>query len=385
MYTISPAFIAALKGPGHTIRVHMDVLDPNFNIVTQFRDTGAGTDATDILIDGNVDADTTRLTRRTFTANVLNPGGIWSPLSNNAGTFYVNRLVRFYRGIDFGGTEELVPVGTFLLDSPTVDVERGMSVVTLSGSDLWKKYGKSNFSQPYVWPIGTPLNTVIADTAVQSGITMTNLDPLSSRLTADTVLGKAFAVERGDNRGEAISKLCADFGVDIYFDTLGRLTTSDFQTPGSKAVVWTYDPEDNNNLITVKAAYTDDNLYNAVLVVGTLNKDNIVTYRVRDTDPTSPTSVDAIGERLLIFETETVGAVSLAEAVALRLFYQNVLVNEDITLETICNPAFEGNDVIRARESEFSQIDNDYRIKAFTVPLSTSRQTIRLLREIRLT
>jgi len=385
LYSISGAFIAALQSPGHVLRVRMDVLDTDLNTVAQFHDIGSGVEATDILVDGNVDADVTRLTRRTFTANVLNPDGIWSPGSDWGGTFYVNRVVRLWRGIDFGSGEELVPIGTFLLDSADVEVERNMSVVSLAGSDFWKKFSKSKFSSAKSWASGTPLNTIISYVSDQSGVTTLNLDPLSSRSSGDRNVQKKVSVERGDNRGEFIAKLCTDLGVDIYFDPLGRLTTQDFRSPGDQAVVYTYDPDENNNLITVKASYTDDNLYNAVLVVGTADKDNIVTYRVRDTDPTSVTSVDRIGERLFVYETDTISSVAVAQTTATALFYKYVLVNEDITLEVICNPAYEGNDVIKARESEFSKLDDNYRIKAFTVPMSTSRQTIRLLREIKLT
>lgn len=385
MYKVSSTFLTALQSPGHAIRVRMDVLDTDFNIIASFRDIGGGIDPADILVDGNVDVDVTRLTRRTMTANVLNPDGIWSPGSDWGGTFYVNRMVRMWRGIDFGDSEELVPIGTFLLDTADVQVERNMSIVTLGGTDLWKKFGKSKFTTAKSWAKDTPINEVVEFIANKAGVTRINLDPLSSRDAADKKLAKKLAVERGDSRGEVLGKLCADHGIDVYFDTRGRLTTQDFQTPGDKAVVYTYDPDDNNNLITVKASYTDENLYNSILVVGTADKDNVVTYRIRDTDAKSVTSIDRIGERMLIHESDSIGTTNVARKTAERLFYKNCMVNEDITLETICNPAFEGNDVIKAREADFSGINRNYRIKAFTVPMSTSRQTIRLQREIKLT
>lgn len=364
----------------------MDVLDTDFRVVIQFKDIGAASgDTTDILIDGNVDVDVTRLTRRTFTANVLNPDGVWSPGSDWGGLFYVNRLIRLWRGIDYGNSSELVPIGTFMIDNADVAVERNMSVVILSGSDLWKKFGKSVFGGTQTWAAGTSINTIISWVADVAGVTRLNLDPLNSRDAGDKITSKTYVGERGDNRGEFIAKLCADNGIDVYFDALGRLTTQDFSAPGDKAVVYTYDPDANNNLLTVKASYTDENLYNAVLVIGTKDKDNIVTYRVRDTDPTSVTNVDRIGERVFIYETEAIGTTAMARKVAESLFYKKVLINEDITLETLCNPAYEGNDVIRVRENDFSGLNRTFRIRAFTVPMSTSKQSIRLLREIKLT
>lgn len=364
----------------------MQVLDTDFGVVAEFRDIGGTTRSpNDTIVDGNVDVDTTRLTRRTFTANVLNEDAQWSPGSTWAGTFYVNRLVRLFRGIDYGDGEELVPIGTFMIDHADVAVERNMSVVVLSGSDLWKKLGKAVFPGAKSWPIGTNINDVINYIAASAGITRRNLDPLTARVTADRQLQKVFAVEQGDNKGEAVAKLCADLGIDIYFDVMGTLVTQDFRRPGDTAVVYTYDPAQNNNLVTVKSSYTDENLYNAVLVIGTKDKDNIVKYRIRDTDLDSVTNIYRLGERVLVYESDNISTVSAAAITAEKLFYRHVLINEDITLETICNPAYEGNDVIRVRELDFSKLDSVYRIKAFTVPMSTSKQTVRLLREIKLT
>jgi len=364
----------------------MVVLDTNFNPVYEFVDAGYQTnDTTSIMVDGSVDADVTRLTRRTFNATVLNPDGIWSPRSDWGGLFYVNRLVQLYRGIDFGDASELVPIGTFMIDHADVAVERNMSVVVLSGSDLWKKFGKSMFPRNKEWAAGTSINTVIGDICSAAGVTRKNLDPLDTRATADKQLSKKFIVEQGDNRGEALASLCKSYGIDVYFDPEGRLTTEDFRSPGDKAVVYTYDPNDNNNLVTIKTSYSDDNLYNTVLVIGTKDKNNIVISRVRDTDPTSVTNVTRLGERVFKYESDQIGTQALADKTAESLFYKHVLVNEDITLETLCNPAFEGNDVLHVDEREFSQLNSNFRLRAFTVPLSSSRQTLRLLREIKLT
>lgn len=385
MQAVSGPFITALQSQVHAFRSRIEVLDTNFQTVAVFNDVGDPTNPTQVLVDGSVDVDTTRLTRRTFTATVLNNDGAWSPQSDWGGLFYVNRLIRLYRGIDFGDSVELVPIGTFMVDHADVTVERNMSMVVLSGSDLWKKLGKATFPLNASWPAGTSINTIFGNVATDAGITRVNLDPLSSRATADTQLGKAFPVQQGDNKGEALARLAKSFGVEIYFDPLGTLVTEDFRTPGGTGVVYTYDPEVNNNLLAVKAGYTDENLYNSVLVIGTKDKNNVVTARVRDTDAASVTNLTRLGERVFKYESDQIGTTALATSAATKLFYEKVLINEDITLDTICNPALEGNDVIRVNEPDFSQLSSKYRLRAFTVPLSASKQSLRLLREVKLT
>jgi hypothetical protein len=171
VYAVSSSFLAALKDPVHTFRSKMVVLDTNFNPVYEFLDSGVkSNDATKTMTDGSVDVDVTRLTRRTFNASVLNPDSIWSPRSDWGGLFYVNRLIRLYRGIDFGSATEMVPVGTFMIDNADVAVERNMSMVVLSGSDLWKKLSKSMFPKAKTWAAGTSINTVIDAIADAAGI-----------------------------------------------------------------------------------------------------------------------------------------------------------------------------------------------------------------------
>lgn len=381
MWPVSGRFKTELESEVSTSRAHLHVLTTDMQEVEggQFHDTGDSSDSDeDLIVDGNVDVDVTRQVRRTFTATLLNPDGRYSPGSDWAGLFYVNRIVQLHRGLDYGDSTELVPIGTFMIDHADVNAERGMSVVVLSGSDLWKKLLKAEFSAPASWAAGTNVNTVIKAIADGAGITAYNLDPLSERATAAKQLSAAFSVERGDNRGEAVRTLADSFGIDAYLDPRGVFTTQDFNTPSDSAVVWEYVAASSNNLLAAQSAFTDEKLYNAVLVIGTADKDNVVVSYRRNTDPSSPTNVTRIGERTFKYESDTIGTQAQADAAANKLFYDNVVVSDDITLDVICNPAFEGNDVVRVVEDDFTKLNSAYRLKAFTVPLSTSKQVLRM-------
>lgn len=387
MWPISARFKSELGKEVQSFRVHMHVLDTDMQPIAggQFHDAGDQSDSDeDLIIDGNVDVDVTRQVRRTFTATMLNPDGRYSPGSDWAGMFYVNRIIRLYRGLDYGDEAELVPIGTFMIDHVDVNAERGMSALVLSGSDLWKKLIKSEFSNPASWAAGTPINTAIKAIADAAGITSYNLDPLSERAAAGKQFSTTFSVERGDNRGDAVRAIADAYGIDAYLDPLGVFTTQDFNTPSDGAVVWEYIAETSNNLLTAQSAFTDEKLYNSVLVLGTADHENvIVSYRANQ-DPSSPTNTTRLGDRTLKFESDLIGTQAAADAASLKLFYDNVVVSDDITLDVICNPAFEGNDVIRVIEDEFTKLHDSYRLKALTVPMSTSKQVLRMQANISL-
>lgn len=384
MWPISPQFEYSLKAPVHAIRVKMQVLDTDFNVVKEFSDTGDELSPTNFIVDGAVDIDITRGTRRTFTLNLLNSNGEFSPDSAWGGTFYVNRLVRVYRGIAYSSAEtELVPVGTFMIDHADVVVERNMSMVVLSGSDLWKKVAKSKFAHPASWAAGTSLVTVIKAIASAAGVTLF-VDDLSDDRVADARnLNKKFSVEQGDVRGDAILKLAAAYGLDVYFDPLGRMVIADYRSPEDTAVVWKFDPDDNRMLISARQTYKDDALYNHAVVVATGSKATI-TAEMKDTDPSSVTNINRIGDRVYMYETDSISTAAAAAAAVKKLFYQNILITEDVVLDAICNPALDGNDVISVREPDFAKIDARFRIRGMNVPLASSRQTIRLMRNINL-
>jgi hypothetical protein len=136
-------------------------------------------------------------------------------------------------------------------------------------------------------------------------------------------------------------------------------------------------------MLSVRATYKDDNLYNSVLVIGTGGKDPVIATK-KDTDPTSVTNIDRIGERVLKYETDDISTQDAANESARTLFYKNILLTEDIALDAICNPALDGNDVIAVREGEFAKLNGRYRVRGLTVPLASTRQTLRLLRNINL-
>lgn len=135
-------------------------------------------------------------------------------------------------------------------------------------------------------------------------------------------------------------------------------------------------------LLSVRASYTDENLYNHTLVVASGNKAQIYYGEVKDIDPDSPTNIDAIGDRVLKIETDLITTQTTANKAAKKAFLDNALISEDIAVDAICMPAFEGNDVIGIKEPTFAKIERNFRLQSFNIPLTTSRQSLKVKRVI---
>jgi hypothetical protein len=383
MWPRSSAFDEAILAPVHTVAIRAEVLDTDdWSVVDTFYANGQAKYVQNYIVDGTVDVDSSRATRRTFNMNLLNPDGEFSPGSNWAGLFYVDRLVRLWRGIDYGSTEEYVPIGTFFIDHADVVVERNMSMAVLSGSDGWKKLTKAQLGFARSYASGLSVNTVLQDLLGKCGVTRYILDDLLDRATNAKTLNVTLAVERDDKLSDVVMKLATDFGLDAYFDPMGYFVTQDFRDPADSATVWTYDPDQNATLLSVRASYSDDTLYNHVFVVGNGDKDAIVYSNCEDNEPTSPTRIASIGRRTLKYESDGIATQEAADAACRALFFQNVLVSEDIGLDTICHPAFEANDVLALREATYAKLDTTYRIRSFSVPLASSRSSLKLQRAV---
>lgn len=407
MWNISPAFRAAIRSPVHTMTVKAQVLDTSFNVVVggTFYDTGRtdgllvpgiseddprwnpaimGNQRAGIIqsyiVDGAVDVDIARGTRRTMNLSVMNPDAEFTPRSDWGGLFYVNRLVRLWRGVVINGEEELVPIGTFMIDASDVIAERNMSLVVLTGSDLWKMVNKTKFGSPVHWDADTPIQTVVKEMAAMAGVSRFVIDPLSSRTAQTREIQAALNFERGAIIGDELLSLATAWGLDIYFDQMGRMVSEEARL--NRSTIWEYRPGEDTSLLTVKASYKDELLYNHVIVTGTADEQNPVYASAVDDDPASPTYFGRIGKRTYMYESKYIATVAQAQDVADKLLAQHTKVTEDIELQAICNPAFEGNDVITVVESDFTKLNHRLRIQSFSVPLSSSRQMIRLRRYV---
>lgn len=394
MWPVTSMFKEELKKSVHTVAVKVEFLDTNFTALKTIT-AYTGVDPNDALIDGTVDVDITRGTRRTLTMSLLNLEGaftadasVWSESTDWDGYFYINRLIRVYRGVRYeSGEEEFCPIGTFMVDKSETLVERDMSTVVIAGSDLWKKFTKSQFGVPTTYADGTAINTVIADLCADAGVTRVSIDPLIDRVTAAKTLQTDFILEEDETRGDALLKLCTDHGIEVFFDPMGVLTTREFSDPMTRPIEWTFG-EGDDMAFFMRAVIDDDRLYNHVIVVGTANASDggtIYKAELKDQSPSSPTSITRIGDRVFRYSSPLLGSQEAVDRSARTIFYKHFQISQSVALESICNPAFEGNDVVKIVEDHYTKLNTRYLLSTFSVPLVTSKQRLGMKRVVDVT
>lgn len=380
----------------------MEILDSDNNVIPGATYYNASSmqnvrvETGEVIVDGSVDVDVTRGARRTMNISLLNPGEVFSPNFYSvtgwpdndswSGTFFIDRKVRLYRGIQFSPDHyEVVPVGTFYVDTADIVAERNMSMVVLSGTDEWKRFSKAKFGGVGHYDKDTHVNDVVKSLASKGGVTRFNLDDLTSRhSTIPVKLTTDLDFERGAEIGPALTDLGTNYGFDIYFDPMGRLTTEDIYRSQYRQPVWTYDTQDPTSaIISVKSSYNDDRLYNHVRVTGTADEENPVFAQVRDSNPNSLTHPNRIGLRTFEYESKFIATTEQAQTTALQFLLQHMILVEDVELQVVANPSFEGNDSLKVIENTYTRVgDVNYQIRSMNIPLSGARQSLKMTREI---
>lgn len=138
------------------------------------------------------------------------------------------------------------------------------------------------------------------------------------------------------------------------------------------------------HILSIRASFTDDNLYNHALVIASGDKDNIFYGEVRDDDPGSPTNIADIGDRVFKYESDLISTQAAADQAAMAVFLDHCLISEDVDMDNVCVPMLEGNDVIAVQELNFSELNQSFRIRSMTIPLANSRQVMKFGRVIAL-
>jgi hypothetical protein len=285
-----------------------------------------------------------------------------------------------------GQTTVYAPIGTFMVDVVDVMVERNMSVVNMTLSDMWKKNTKSQVLTEKTYDVGTHVNTIIRDCAAWAGSDYPlapNLDSLADRSTAEKTLSTKLTLKRGESRGDILKSLAQKFGLDIYCNVEGRLVSEDRREPRDQQEVWHFysssDTEQLGMLTSVRKTISDDNFYNHVYVIGLGDPKNPVIYSKSNNDPASSGNIDRLGRRTKILESDRWKSQATVDAAGQKLWDKRYNLFEEVTVDVICNPALEADDVIRLTEP-MSKLNSTYRVLQFNVPLTTSKQTIRVTR-----
>ena len=377
----------ALLAGVREVKMRVTALDANLNKISD------DADITDDTVEGTVYVDADRATRRTCQLRIIDTNGKYTPRGasyESYGTnsfFYWDKTFKVEYGLRIGGQYYYVPLGIFMVDRVEVVAERGAAVINIDGSDLWKKITFSEWTASetiaHTQTINYTINKILTDAYPTAKIIV---DPLTSR--ASNLLGIPFYATIGDNRGERLLSLLEEWSIDIFVDRNGNFVTRDkTQAPytgSTSGPDFEFTAGENAVMLGVVKSQSGDTIKNHILVYNdkpstsarfaeAFDGNGSSTSSKYYTNSGSPTSIENLGDRVMIVKAQTLASTEACLARAKDELAKNIFIEEEIRLPAIVNPLFDAYDTISIVETN-SMIQDSYQLKAFDVPMQGSRQ-----------
>lgn len=273
--------------------------------------------------------------------------------------------LRLYRGIQFfDGTEEMVPLGVFVITSVDVSESRDQVRVSVSGVDRSVKVSRNVWLEPYQVEAGN-LATAVTGLLQDRWPGVELSFPSVSVALEQQVLGQ----QSGSDPWKDAVYLAEMAGYDLFFDANGICTMQPFPSPDSASVLATY--TDDDVLLGVQRQDTVDDTYNGVVYI--VESSWLLTpYRIEvwDEDPASPTyRYGAFGEVPRVVSQSAITDVNSATTAAAALLSTGLGLTQNVSWDAVVDPSLDVNDVVLVTNAG-TKTDRVMIVDQVTIPLT---------------
>lgn len=313
-------------------------------------------------IDGSVTIDITRAVRRDGSVKILGLNSKYLPKkANDRLTPYGTELL-LERGMVLDDQEVLVPIGRLRISERDIlDDGRGITV-DLSGYDRSRSVARARFTRPYLIERGT--NTVEAITTMLQN-RMPGVDVQADVSDATTPL---LVIERQTDPWAKATEMAQSIGMDLYFDSVGKLQLRRIQNFGDP--IERYEQGAESRIGRLSNRLSDDPGWNGVIVEGNPPGEIPVWGEAWDETPGSVTNrFGPYGEVPMFYTSEMIATQVHADNAAFALLSTELGGTEQNELQVLPDPTRDGNQVLEIVHEELG-INDTVLTSAVKMPLA---------------
>lgn len=256
-------------------------------------------------------------------------------------------------------------LGEFVIDN--ISDQNFPFTVKITGRDYTKRPLNSKIRKSTSWEEGTSGRTVIEAVAANAGILKMNLPP------ANMPLPTRLDYAPGTSRWQIMKEIANSFSYDIYFDSQGYLTMDEYQDPVSSPVIASFQTgRESGNIASYSRSVSDSELYNVIVITSESSSDTLPFYgEAQNTEPSSPTSVKKIGERVKFWLSAALASDEACAQLAQSWLKIYALESYDLNVDTVCYPWLDVGWIVNFLESD--RLDNDvtsFLLSSLSIPLT---------------
>jgi hypothetical protein len=239
--------------------------------------------------------------------------------------------------------------------------------VKITGRDYAKKCMNSKFAYATQFSGDYALEALISAIASNAGIVKKQL-PVTG-----VVVGKTFHYDRGTSRWEAMKDIATAYNYDLYFNAQGYLVMAPFVDPSTEAPILYIETGTEGQIASYEKSTTDTRIYNFVVVTGESSDSTVpnVYAIAQNTDPSSPTNIDEIGERVYTYTSSFITTTQQAQDVADKFLAIHSLEEFELSFDSLILPWLEVGQILGWIDPNPAAGDpNAFLLTGLTFPLS---------------
>ena len=317
------------------------------------------------LLDGSVTIDRDRDERRAADLTLENSDGALK-LNPHDG-FWYDKIIKVFWGIRYIDPTEIglgwsrweLQIGEFMIDR--VDESRFPNAIKVTGRDYTKKCLTSKLAYSMTFPTGMPVEEIIKNLALNAGITKFALPTTGQNYNRDLVF------TRGTERWKVMQELADVIGYEVYFRGDGALTMRPYPDPSTDPLTWSFNYGGGGSLVDYTRSSDDSRIFNHVMVTGQAQSSGgseytgeqdttgtIIFAEVKNDVPGSPTNIERMGDRVLVYESDLFATNEAALQYARTMLRIASLEEFTMAFQSLILPWLEPSDIVEIIEDEVS-------------------------------
>ncbi|MFD5451666.1 LamG-like jellyroll fold domain-containing protein [Streptomyces sp. NPDC127100] len=255
-------------------------------------------------------------------------------------------------------------IGEFLIDK--IDEGRFPRQTKVTGRDFAKKCLTAKLPVAMTFDKDTPIETLIRSMAANAGIRKFLLP------TTGVVVGEGADFDQGTERWNVMSKICETSAYELFFNADGYLVMRKQLDPTTSPISLTLQTGQLGNLVDWSKSTTDTEVYNRVICMSESSDSTVLPFygEASNTDATSPTSIQRLGERTWIYTSSFFTSNAQCAETAQQFLSVKGLESYEVSFEHLVFPWLEAGEILEFLDPDAAAYDpTRFLLSTFSIPL----------------